>query len=182
MTESFPNTPESGISPDHIEPAEWQAVPEAAHRLLQEEGVDDSRLRGLARLRHANGDTTLFATYQGMMDEFIDEVDTLVIDHTLSGEVTGAGVVQFFNRFKGASDMVGYPFVGFTKTNPDMLRRGLAERRLVTMNAFALAMYQQPLRSGAHLAPEIKPLWEKMVASGAAVRLGADAASQYSFR
>lgn len=185
MTETLarhPDPAENGISPALIEAADWNAVPADALRLMHEEQIAPEGLLGLARLQHPNGDATLFATYPGMSDGFIDETDTLVIDHTTAGDVTGAGLIQYFNRFKGASDMVGYPFVGFTKTNPDLLRQGLAERRLLTMNAFALTAYNQPLRSGVYLAPEIKPLWQKMVKAGMATKLGRAAAFQYSLR
>lgn len=60
------------------------------------------------------------------------------------------------------------PFVGFTNTEDDFVRQGLAVTRLEDANAYSLAEHGYLLHSGDLVADEAKGAWAKLIAAGKA--------------
>jgi len=164
-------------------------LPRLAQTILQEtaaiDGFDDLESLGLNQLREfnqPNGDTTVFGTYTRPTDGQVAERDTILFDIDSDDTVTGIGKIQYFDSFKGMESVVGVPFVGFTKTVGSLERQGLAERRLLTMDLIARRAYGKALHSGTYQVEAIKPLWDKLVGRGLAVKQPSSSDFQYRFK
>ena len=149
---------------------------------LEEETIRIMGYDSLATLHHSNGDISYLGIAPNEIGEGINEENIFVIDVDQEGSLTGIGNIRFFREFVGMDDMVGCPFVGYTLTTGPK-RQGLGTRRLFTMNTVALRIYGKPLYSGVHIEQDTaRPLWDKLVTDGHAIKLPQNSEFAYRFK
>ena len=130
-------------------------------------------------IKHKNGDETYVAeqvkTYHNEDTErlsyFWDSRNSKTIGH---GELR-------WSLSKKSKFFKNKPFVGFTETEKEFQRQGLAERRLHMLDAFARMTYGFPLYSSDVVTPRAINLWEKLVREGRAKKFKSGEPDRYCF-
>ncbi len=130
-------------------------------------------------IKHKNGDKTYAAeqtkTYHNgdteRLSYFLDARNSKSIGH---GELRWS----LSNKSGFFKDK---PFVGFTETEKEYQRQGLAERRLYMLNAFSKMTYGFALYSSDVVDSRAINLWEKLVNEGKAKKFKSGEYDRYVF-
>lgn len=124
---------------------------------------------------HSDGSTSY-----GAIEEIPDSEASLprrvwLRDVDVDGEPTGFAALAH-NATANESDK-DIPFMDYTVTESGYQRRGLAERRLLVMDALSWSLYAKPISSSRYRHDHSEGLWAKQVTAGRAHRTG----DRYSF-
>ena len=117
---------------------------------------------------HQNGDRTYIAEQTKKYDNTSDTTESLAYLYTMRG-LTYVGHAEVRKDISAVEPIfLGRPFIGFIRTNDQLLREGHGTRMLGLMAAYAKARYGESLISGELVSETLRPLLEKLVREGSA--------------
>jgi len=116
-------------------------------------------------------DIVTFAGFYEKRNDTNQQAEHLVcladVDEHGDGEIVGVGELRY-----AKTDTRAYfqqkPFVGYTETVVEHMRKGLGRRRLFAMNALAQHLFGLKLHSDTCLSEEAERLWRRLVREGIA--------------
>lgn len=156
-------------------PMEVVDMPEAVQELLEDlaaryqnfERYVPGRFHDVQKVAIGPDDVLYIArTVKEYGGEAGTEESTFVVD-VKEGGIAGRGEVRY-HLTNNEDYFKDKPFVGFTETEKEHRRAGLAERRLRLMNALSQQKYGKPIHSDTVITEEARRLWEKLVDEGKA--------------
>lgn len=131
---------------------------------------------------HPDGTETYLARQIKMYDTGDEDELTYFVDIE-NDNIIGCSTLRFnvnSNNPETQKYFRNKPFVDWTWTDANHIKRNLATRRLYLMNQVALQKYGFPLYSGTNLSPEAQIVWEKLVAQTKAKKFDEDGHNRYT--
>ncbi|MCK4670683.1 MAG: hypothetical protein KAT43_05780 [Nanoarchaeota archaeon] len=123
---------------------------------------------GLFVVRHNDDMRTYIARQPKLHDDGEIEELTYLFEMDENNASFGHGEIRFYPAMQ-RDYFKDKPFVGYSHTNDDYLKRGLAIRRLVLMNALSQLFFDLPLHSSERFVHVgAGKAWERLVKQGKA--------------
>lgn len=171
QTRLFELTTENKVSiPPAIE-IEWSDIPDSVTEQVlfennsQELSESEAYKKPLAMDFGEAGKSYVMAYWaRRKLGGIVDFYVTHLIDTTTSGDVTG-GIISFIELDEDGEPTEEGPYVQFNFTKSDYEKRGLALRRLISLNKATKQLFNLPLSSGSFFAPGVENIWQKLEAA-----------------
>ncbi|HBE89986.1 MAG: hypothetical protein A3E37_02010 [Candidatus Andersenbacteria bacterium RIFCSPHIGHO2_12_FULL_46_9] len=141
--------------------------------------ADEGKLASLYLIKHESGDEIFVALTSGRhpSEKGMHYYEEIELYEKRGDKTLGNGKVV-----RAYVEKPSQPFVGWTSTEEKFTNQGLATRRLQTMNALALATWQQPLRSGNFEPGDYtEKAWERLVKQHEVERIDTKGRQYYQF-
>lgn len=169
------------ITPTDIPQNVMQHFEKRSAALLNPDDYKTGNFEEFQLYRHPDGTQTYLARQKKTYDSGNKDELTYFVDLE-NGTIIGWSTLRFnlkSNDPEAQKYFLNKPFVDWTRTDINYIKRNLATRRLYLMNQIALQRYGFPLYSSTNLSPEAKIVWEKLVAQTKAKKFDEDGRDRY---